>query len=371
MSKIRTLFTHVYWRIGGVAALVAVMLFAFQSPPVEAATQASQWNGGLSIQTVCFTVYNTGDPLPSTLYGLRYTYGHPENSTPAIVLVHGIASSTANWDFTPSWSVARRLAMAGFVVISYDRLGFAKSVYNRPKGGNLILITNQRDMLHQLVGEVKTGNYTTTQGSDCSAPQVASTLANPTVVIIGHSAGGAIVQGYPGEYHDVAAMVQANYSNQGSGAVVQQQITNVVAPALAKGDDYVPFFANKQQCVQFNFYPPGEVQRVLNIACNPANFVLTPAGEFTGFTALEQQNNQFIKTTGTTPVLLTYGDHDAAFPPSTTQADYQYWTTNCSGCDITEWYEPNSGHLFMAHTSMPQWVHEVVSWLASRGISPV
>jgi pimeloyl-ACP methyl ester carboxylesterase len=225
-------------------------------------------------------------------------------------------------------------------------------------------------MLHQLVGEVKSGNYTVAQGSDCSAPQVPSTLANPTVVIIGHSAGGAIVQGYPGEYHDVAAMVQANYSNQGSGAVVQQQINNVVAPALAAGDDYVPFFANRQQCVQFDMYQPGAVQSVENIACDPTNFVLTPAGEFTGFTALEQANDQFIKTTGNIPVLLTYGDHDAAFPPNTAQADYQYWITNCGGCDVTEWYEPNSGHLFMAHKSMPQWVNEVVSWLASRGISP-
>jgi pimeloyl-ACP methyl ester carboxylesterase len=314
-------------------------------------------------------VYNTGDPLPSTLYGLRYTYGQPTDSTPAIVLVHGIASSTANWDFTPDWSVARQLAQAGFVVISYDRLGFAKSQYNRPKGGNLLFITNQRDMLHQLVGEVKSGNYAVALGDDCSAPHVPSRLANPTVVIIGHSAGGAIVQGYPGEYHDVAAMVQANYSNQGSGAVVQQQITKVVAPALAKGDDYVPFFANRGQCVRFNIYAPGEVANVVNIACDPANFVLTPAGEFTGFPALEQENDNFIKTTGTIPVLLTYGDHDAAFPPNTAQTDYQYWITNCVGCDVTEWYEPNSGHLFMAHQSMPQWVNEVVTWLASRGIN--
>ena len=356
-----------YWRVVITAALVATMVLVFLTPSAKAANAGS---GDLSIKTVCFTVHNTGDPLPSTLYGLRYTYGQPTHATPAIVLVHGIASSTANWDFTPSWSVARRLALAGFVVISYDRLGFAKSLYDRPKGGNLLLITHQRDILHQLVGEVKSGNYTIAQGSDCSAPQVPSNLANSTVVIIGHSAGGAIVQGYPGEYHDVAAAVQANYSNQGSGAVVQYQITNVVAPALAAGDDYVPFFANRQQCVQFNIYQPGKVTKVVNKACNPANFVLTPAGEFTGFTALEQENDQFIKTTGTIPVLLTYGDHDAAFPPSTTQADYQYWIANCSGCDVTSWYEPNSGHLFMAHLSMPQWVNEVVSWLASRGIRP-
>lgn len=365
MPNVYLHFVRTSWRVVGAAMLVAMMLLMFLTPSASAATTGS---GGLSVQTVCFTVYNTGDPLPSTLYGLRYTYGHPTDSMPAIVLVHGIASSTANWDFTPSWSVARRLALAGFVVISYDRLGFAKSHYDRPKGGDLLLITNQRDMLHQMVGEVKSGKYTVAQGSDCSAPQVPSNLANPTVVIIGHSAGGAIVQGYPGEYHDVAAVVQANYSNQGSGAVVQKQITNVVEPALAAGDDYVPFFANRQQCVQFNIYQPGAVTQVVNIACDPTHFVLTPAGEFTGFTALEQENDQFIKTTGNIPVLLTYGDHDAAFPPSTTQADYQYWITNCPTCDVTRWYEPNSGHLFMAHLSMPQWVNKVVSWLASRGI---
>ena len=141
MSKLHLRFARACWRAGGAAALVAVMLFVLQMPPAHA---ASTGNGGLSIQTVCFSVHNTGDPQPSTLYGLRYTYGHPTDSTPAIVLVHGIASSTANWDFTPSWSVARSLAQSGFVVISYDRLGFANSHYDRPKGGDLILATNQR-----------------------------------------------------------------------------------------------------------------------------------------------------------------------------------------------------------------------------------
>jgi pimeloyl-ACP methyl ester carboxylesterase len=56
---------------------------------------------------------NENDPLPSTLYGRRYTQGRVTARTPAIVLVHGIASSTDNWDFSPSWSVARALAAAG------------------------------------------------------------------------------------------------------------------------------------------------------------------------------------------------------------------------------------------------------------------
>jgi pimeloyl-ACP methyl ester carboxylesterase len=82
------------------------------------------------------------------------------------VLVHGLASSTENWDFTPSWSVARALAKAGYIVISYDRLGYAKSSYFDHPGDGLTLTTSvQRDLLHQLVGEVKSGDYTTTQGT--------------------------------------------------------------------------------------------------------------------------------------------------------------------------------------------------------------
>jgi hypothetical protein len=44
-------------------------------------------------------------------------------------VLDGIASSTGNWDFSPTWSVARALATAGYVVFSYDRLGYAKSSY--------------------------------------------------------------------------------------------------------------------------------------------------------------------------------------------------------------------------------------------------
>src|SRR6266702_8181385 len=146
MSKLHLRFARACWRVGGAAALVAVMLFVFQTPPAGAAAPAS---ASLSIQTVCFTVHNTGDPLPSTLYGLRYTYGQPKKSTPAIVLVHGIASSTANWDFSPSWSTARALATAGYVVYSYDRLGYARSSYFDVPGGGETLTTRQhRRMLH-------------------------------------------------------------------------------------------------------------------------------------------------------------------------------------------------------------------------------
>jgi hypothetical protein len=73
------------------------------------------------------------------------------------------------WDFSPTWSVARALAAAGYVVYSYDRLGYANSRYfSEPGGGNTLITAAHRAELHQ------------------------------------------IVAGYPGEYYDVAAMIQAD-----------------------------------------------------------------------------------------------------------------------------------------------------------------
>src|SRR5258708_32567017 len=94
MSNVQLRFVRACWRIGGAAALVAVMLLVL---PTSSASAATTENGGLSVQTVCFTAYNTGDPLPSTPHGLRYTYRHPDASTPAIVLLPANAPSPADW----------------------------------------------------------------------------------------------------------------------------------------------------------------------------------------------------------------------------------------------------------------------------------
>src|SRR5262249_30100232 len=154
--------------------------------------------------SVCLPVTNPAGGT-SRLYGQRFTDGPTSPLTPAIVLAHGIASSTADWDFSPTWSVARALASARYVVFSYDRLGYAKSSYASQPGGGFTLTTQaHRAMLHDVVGDVKTGGYRIASSADCSGASTPADTQNRTVVIIGHSAGGWIVAGYPGEYHDVA-----------------------------------------------------------------------------------------------------------------------------------------------------------------------
>ena len=334
------------------------------------------FNHRMTVATACFAVTNPAGG-PSPLYGLRYTdtRGRIDPSTPAVVLVHGIASSTQNWDFSPTWSVARALAADGYVVYSYDRLGYAKSSYfSEPGGGTTLTTAAHRAELHQIVAEVKSGGYTTTHGGDCSARQRPSTIHNRKVVIIGHSAGGWIVAGYPGEYHDVAAMIQADID--GSNA---QPPTGTPPPPPSTGGgftpdpshpDYFEFFQTRQNCEDFNTYPPGEVDYVVQIACTPP-FLDSPFGEITDLATMFPENDASISMIGpATPVLLTSGAQDTTDPPVDADADFAFYQQHC-GCDVRQVLLPDTAHLFMVHQSLPVWVNDVVDWLSTRGLRPV
>jgi pimeloyl-ACP methyl ester carboxylesterase len=327
------------------------------------------FNKNMKVVPVCLPVTNPAGGR-SVLYGQRFTDGAVSPLTPAIVLVHGIASSTENWDFSPTWSVARALASAGYAVFSYDRLGYAKSSYFSQPGGGFTLTTQaHRSMLHEVVGDVKTGGYGITSTGDCSGPTTPGDTISRTVIVIGHSAGGWIVSGYPGEYHDVAAMIQTDISGSAGGSA-----TSPLGSSSGGGftpdpnhSDYFEFFQTSQNCFDFNTYPPGVVQYVANIACTPP-FLDSPFGEILDLPAMYAENDAYIAMIGPSiPVLLTSGEEDTTDPPSSADADYNYYRTHC-GCDVTQLLLPNTAHLFMVHRSLPTWVDYVVNWLGSRGL---
>jgi pimeloyl-ACP methyl ester carboxylesterase len=319
--------------------------------------------------SVCLPVTNPAGGR-SLLYGQRFTDGPTSPLKPAIVLVHGIASSTENWDFSPTWSVARALASAGYVVFSYDRLGYAKSSYYEQPGGGFTLTTQaHRAMLHDVVSDVKNGGYQVTSSGDCSGATTPAGTQNRNAVIIGHSAGGWIVAGYPGEYHDVAAMIQTDISGSAGGSA-----TSPLGSSSGGGftpdpnhPDYFQFFQTTQDCLNFNTYPPGAVQYVVDIACAPP-FLDSPYGEIIDIGAMYAQNDAYIAMIGPSiPVLLTSGEEDTTDPPSSADADYAYYVAHC-GCDVTQLLLPNTAHLFMVHKSLPSWVDYVVNWLTAHGL---
>jgi pimeloyl-ACP methyl ester carboxylesterase len=362
----------------GTALLCATALALVLSPAAHAFTlqvtgpanaPRMVFDNKMRVASVCLPVTNPAAGT-SVLYGQRFTDGQVSSSAPAIVLVHGIASSTENWDFSPTWSVARALASAGYVVFSYDRLGYAKSSWSSQPGGGYTLTTQaHRSMLHDVVGDVKTGGYSVSGSGDCSGPTTPAGTQNRTVVIIGHSAGGWIVAGYPGEYHDVAAMIQTDISGSAGGSA-----TSPLGSSSGGGftpdpnhPDYFQFFQTTQNCLDFNTYPPGVVQYVVDIACAPP-FLDSPFGEIADLGAMYAQNDAYIAMIGPSiPVLLTSGVEDTTDPPSSANADFAYYKAHC-GCDVSQLLVPDTAHLFMVHRSLPTWVDHVVNWLGAHGV---
>jgi hypothetical protein len=126
LQNVRACRARRHARVSGLLLVSAVLGFGLVNAAGAAADAQPEMHFDHRIRTatVCFGVTNPAGGQ-STLYGLRYTdrRDRADRGAPAIVLVHGIASSTENWDLSRTWSVARALAAAGYVVYSYDRLG--------------------------------------------------------------------------------------------------------------------------------------------------------------------------------------------------------------------------------------------------------
>lgn len=376
------------------AAGAALLALAF-APGSQAASRAAVTLTPapapvLSVSTSCFNA--TGpDGRPVTIFGRRYAVGHPTSATPAVVLVHGIESNADDWDFVPSWSVARWLAYAGYVVIAYDELGYRNSPYSGVGGGYALTVGAQQVVLHEIVESLHAGSYATGSTSTCSGAgtRTPSTYASARVALIGHSAGGFIVAGYPGTYHDVAAMIQADapsgelalsppgdpalgaLTGAGSGDDSQDDRYGPIGDPSGDGNptpassDYTYAFSTRAGCENFFFWRAGAVPAVATAACRPQEFTPTPQGEVPSYVDQAAENIALIRQTGDTPVLLTSGAQDPILPSDQAHQELAAWQENC-GCDVSQLILPDTGHLFMGHRSLVQWTTYVVAWFRAH-----
>ena len=351
--------------LGMLAAVI--LLPAVGAPPAAAEV-------GVVTESVCFTVHLPGDPVDRQVLGTRYRAGAMAPGRTALVLVHG-TSTRDLWDLNEDFSVGRRLARAGYVVIAYDQLGFGESRYDGPGGGRAITLQGSREMLHEVVGAVKAGSYAT-DGNCSGAGGGMAGIGAGRVVLVGHSGGGAIVSGYAGLYRDVAAVVQAAWSNQGmnpelflpgtAGWNMTRQLATGKEYLVAFLDDHGRF--NREQCETFSSHLPGIEPEVSFCREPQIRSIGAPAGWLATVTSLTAENVTLTRQVASSvPVLLAWPEHDRLFPVEYREAENRHWRRHC-GCDVTTWTQPDAGHGFQAHRSMPSFTDKVVSWLASKGL---
>ena len=265
--------------------------------------------------------------------------------------------------------MARGSAAAGYVVYSYDRLGYAKSSYfSQPDGGTTLTTAAHQAELHQIVGEVQTGAFTTTTGSGCSAPQRPNRIRNRRVVIIGHSAGGWIVAGYPGHYHDVAAMIQADIRLLRQPPSGPRARRPAVGSRRIRPSRLLRVLPDPQNCQDFNTYPPGgRVRGEHRLHAAVPRLAVRRDHRPRSHVPAERRLHLDDRALG--PGAAHLGAEDTTDPPVDADADYAYYKQHC-GCDVTQLLLANTAHLFMVHQSLPIWLNDVVSWLASRRFRP-
>lgn len=351
-------------RTSAVALALTLALAGTGAGPAAAAPEP------VRSQAICFTVHNPGDPVPQALYGVRYFTATPTAGTRTIVLVHGITRAHEYWDLTPEFSAARNLARAGYQVIAYDRLGYERSPYRREHGGRRITIPGGQEMLHEVVEAVHHGAFTAATDDPCDAEHPGAALgpATPSVIIAGNSAGGGMVSGYPGRYHDVDAAVPVGWTNNGTSPEFLEIIGPQVADAYANGEDYPSLEPGGADCTTVFLYTPGVADAARDFCRTGAP--AGPLGEVSSAPAMFALNLAQIPLTGPgLPVLLVFNDHDEPFPTENAEGEVAYWRATC-GCDVSTWTQADAGHAPTAHRTMPTFTAKVVSWLSTKGLGP-
>ncbi len=289
------------------------------------------------------------------------------------------------WTLTLGISFARALARAGYVVITYDGLGYGQSPYIRgPGAGFNITMDNQLAILREIIIQIQNGSYTKTT-TTCSSGTPAK-IGFKNIILTGHSAGASIIESYAGLYHDVKAIIPMAFSNDGLSRALQNNFLSWVIPNANSGHDYITIFppspngSVSPECVNFFFYKPGVKPPIYNSVCTNQNLIPTPAGEFFTFNEFStNKTHERIKSIGNLPVLLVFADHDRIFlgpeeanppiDPDTQSSEIAYWKKNCE-CDFSTITQDSSGHMLMFHRSFHSTTKAIVDWLRSRGLSP-
>jgi pimeloyl-ACP methyl ester carboxylesterase len=173
-------------------------------------------SGGVRTIPVTFTVVNdnaTAIPcIPDNPDGQQYTISGtlvlpPGATAPSGVTLyaHGLGFASWFWDFTtvPGYDYAAAEAAAGHASVVIDRLGYGSSSI---PPGTATCIGSQATILHEIVQQLKVGSYRSYVTTDL-----------PTfkrVGLVGHSAGGELVEIEAYTFKDIDALGVMEWADQ-------------------------------------------------------------------------------------------------------------------------------------------------------------
>jgi pimeloyl-ACP methyl ester carboxylesterase len=344
-------------------------------------------NAGAVVKTnACFSTERLGAKV--TVTGSVFEIGARTADKPVVLLLHGMASDRRVWDGGPDApasapSFARMLAKKGYVAITIDRPGYGESPYNPviPIGNGLQITPNsQIDMIHDVVEQIHSGDYTNPIDGGCPSGPKASN-GSTKVVLAGVSLSGGLVEGYAAKYDDIAAAAPMGWANQGmSKFELKLFLENQVLTQLSK-HSYVPYYRPgkdgvSQECIDSMLYQPTTDPAVVRHFCANENLMLSPAGELDFSLLLQPKIKDAIRdhAFAKVPVFLVYGDHDRDFPGKfavdgeKNQQDAEIAMWKDCGCDFTSYVQKDAGHINFLQPNTNEFADAFDAWLTQRGL---
>jgi pimeloyl-ACP methyl ester carboxylesterase len=316
-----------------VVLCMAAIVAGFALPSVAAPAQTR--GVGLIRRPVEFTVKNAAEQgAARQIAGYRYdTFC---NSPTVVVLMHGLSYTKESWDF-PGYSVAQKLAEAGYAVVAIDRLGYGESKLD---DGYHVTHEAHADMARQVVEQLRGQGFA-------------------HVVLGGHSAGAGTTELEAGLYGGVDAIMALGWHHRPSNQLGQDFFTGDYLRAAQ--DDYEYFLGTPQHRAEM-FYTASADPAV--VAADTGAAVPTPSGEIF---SIGKQPSRLVVGNIKVPVFLQFGDSDRLFEAQYAQMHAEEFR---SAASVTVDVVKDAGHTFMLTKNGLAGTDRMVEWLRTRSGAP-
>ena len=360
MPTIRTALTT-----AAVAALTAAVVAA---PPAAAATvgdttRAAPRAAAVTSLDVSFTVRNVNrSALKCASDGKTYTIrGHlvgpatllDDARVPlATTYLHGLSFGQFFWRFTgtPGYDYSANQARNGQVSLVIDRLGYRFS--DQPNGYQ-VCAGSRADMAHQIVTQLKAGNY---RAEGRETPPAAD-----AVVLAGHSYGAQIAALEAHSFGDIDGLIQIGYADRVQSQLLRDN-AKYTANLCAQGGvprkrTYAPLGpVSGAPAALYNSATPRVKQQTLKL------LTLDPCGDTASFSAATKRNlqrNDDIEV----PVLVVAGGADKLFPKPAGPDQAKLFT---GSKDVTAVVLPATAHAFTFERTRLTLASKIDRWLDLR-----
>jgi CSLREA domain-containing protein len=304
-----------------------------------------------------------------------------ESQSPAVTFyLYGFEGGEFHWRMTEElagvsgydWPL--EMAKLGHVSLTIDMLGYDSSVTPEGPHGFLNCWGSQADVAHQIVGQLKNGQYSVDGRSG-------NGVSFAKVVLAGHDAGATVAEIEAYSYKDIDGLMTVEMADQGFSQYILNLFAEKVAfCATTGGEDrekesdppvgpggyfHLPPLDDWKTVL---FQMDNSDERVVDAAIalrnrNPCAWELTAAGAFPVNRARLHEVD--------VPVLLEFPLEDPIF---TQEGREQQRGNYCpepeplTNCDVEVRWLANTGHFPMLEKSVGQFRGHVSDWLCSRGL---